>query len=108
MAMPKVNGTKPVVKTPNVQKNDINEANNKPSIAPNASSSSIPNIVSSGANKNGPILAKVENHIFDSDKHLAVNPQNQVSQLFSGTRPHSLMMQFAILLRCTFTEPNLC
>lgn len=86
MAMPKVNGTKPVVKPPNVQKNDINEANNKPSIAPNASSSSTSNIISSVANKNGPILAKVENHTFSSDKHLAVNPQTQVCQLFSDTR----------------------
>ena len=89
MAMPKVNGTKPVVKPTNVQTNDINEKNNKSSIAPNASPSSTNNIISSVANKNGPMLAKVENHTFDSDKHLAVNPQNQVGPLLSGPRTFS-------------------
>ena len=107
MAMPKLNGAKPVVKPPNVQKNDIKEANNRPSITPNALSSSTPSIVSSVANKNGPILAKVENHIFDSDKHLAVNPQNQASQLFSGTRTLSSRMQFATLLLYEFIKSKL-
>ena len=84
--MPKVNGTKTTVKSSNVQINDINERKNAaPLIAPATSSSSTPNNCSSVANRNGPIVTQVENHTFNHDKHLAVNPQNQVRQLSSGT-----------------------
>ena len=84
--MPKVNGTKTAVNPPTVQINDINDRRNTaPLIAPATSSSSTPKNCSSVANKNGPIVTQVENHTFNHDKHLAVNPQNQVRQLSSGT-----------------------
>ena len=80
--MPKTNGTKPVVNTPSVQINAINERDTRPSPAPIASSASTPNIIQDIPNENGPMLTIIQNHNnINVNDNLAAKRDIQVNKI---------------------------
>ena len=78
--MPKTNGTKPVVNTPSVQINAINERDTRPSPAPIASSASTPNIIQDIPNENGPMLTTIQNHSINANDNSAAKRDIQVKK----------------------------
>ena len=79
--MPKTNGTKPVVNTPSVQINAINERDTRPSPAPIASSASTPNIIQDIPNENGPMLTTIQNHNINVNDNLVAKRDIQVNKI---------------------------
>ena len=79
--MPKTNGTKPVVNTPSVQINAINERDTRPSPAPIASSASTPNIIQDIPNENGPMLTTIQNHNINANDNFAAKRDIQVNKI---------------------------
>ena len=85
--MPKTNGTKPVVNTPSVQINAINERDTRPSPAPIASSASTPNIIQDIPNENGPMLTTIQNHNITVNDNLASKRDIKVNKILKqGSR----------------------
>ena len=92
--MPKTNGTKPVVNTPSVQINAINERDTRPSPVPIASSASTPNIIQDIPNENGPMLTTIQNHNINANDNSAVERDIQVNKILK--QASSMFLTFLV------------